>query len=843
MRKRATVLAIVTSFSFSNIYPVYVTAGLGALSLGIMGYSKSAKADEVFKLNELDNIINVVNNKVLLSFGDVLNQANVKTYKLNNKTLIIDLTNVLNKTGQDEIIPSHSDSQINSIQLAQNNGNNLRVVMSFKNDITDNFIVSSQGNYLSVDLHNAVTTSKMKAPIINNNPTTTTSVKELNTSTPYMASTTNVANNTTNTTSTITTPTKQEVSKTVTTTTTVTVPVAQTPAPINTTSNNAPVAIPNVPYRNNITSSVEDLTKKNPAMSSIEKLDFIKGLGGIGKLVITLNTDSVKPELKKVGQNLEVTLPNTYATQNLQRRVLVDQLTTPTRAMDIGLQQQNTKITLEQGFNEWDYDMYQSNNQIVIEVKPITSDTLQKVKKYTGKPLTLTFQNVDVRTILQVIAEFTGLNIIASDKVGGNMTIRLKDVPWDQALDVITESQSLDKLQQGNVIRIQTREETAAQQKLSLQTQSQEEQLAPLKTKMFKLNYYKAQNLKDLLLGNDTKDDTDKNGSSSSSSSSSSGSSGSAKPIILSKRGTVQADGVNNTLIVQDTDQVLAQVEDLVKRTDVASQQVLVDAKIVIANTQFNHELGAKFGISAGTHATNGTTIGLGGDSTSAQGNATTGSGLANIGTLMFNNPITDTGGGAIGLSILNAAGNALSLELSALEKNNEGKIISSPRIMTLNNQKATITEGTQIPYVTPSSANSPPTVSFKDAVLKLVVTPQISPNGRIKMNLDVRKDSVGVNVPVQGGGSVPSIDTKEIQTNVTVKDGQTVVMGGVYEITTENDISKVPFLGDIPWVGAFFRNTGKSRQKLELLIFVTPHVVYDEYLDDGQPEQIELSK
>lgn len=817
LRKKATVLAMLTSFSFGNMYPVYLAAG--AASLSLIGYSKSAKADEAVKTNELDNIINVVNNKVLFSFSDVFNATNVKTYKLDSKTLIIDLANVNNKTGQDEIVPSHSDSQINSIQLAQNNGNNLRVVISFKSGITDNFNLSAQGNYLSIDLHNAF------APGVLKNNTAT----NINTSTPYVAANTN---------------TTKEVSKTVTTTTTVNTntnisntPVQQAPAPIIT----APALVVSNPTHSNdgITSSVEDLGKAKVGQVNIDKVDFIKGLGGIGKLVITLNSDSIKPELKRLGQNLEIVLPNTTATQNLQRRVLVDQLTTPTKAMDIGLQQQNTKITLEQGFNEWDYDMYQSNNQIVIEVKPLADNTSQKAKKYTGKPLTLTFQNVDVRTILQVIAEFTGLNIIASDKVGGNMTIRLKDVPWDQALDVITESQSLDKIQQGNVIRIQTREETAAQQKLSLQTQAQEEQLAPLKTKMFKLNYYKAQDLKDLLLGNDTKNADDK----SSSSSSSSGGSSQVKAIILSKRGSVQADGVNNTLIVQDTDQVLNQVEDLVKRTDIAAQQVLVDTKIVIANTSFNRELGAKFGISAATHVTNGTTIGIGGDATSAAGNASTGSGAANIGTLMFNNPIADTGGGAIGLSILNAAGNALNLELSALESNNEGKIISSPRVLTLNNQEATISEGTEIPYVTPSSANSPPTVSFKDAVLKLIVTPQISPNGRIKMALDVRKDSVGENVQVQGGGSVPSIDTKDIKTNVTVKDGQTVVMGGVYEITTANDISKVPFLGDIPWVGNFFKNTTKSRQKLELLIFVTPHVVYDEYLDDGQPEKIELSK
>lgn len=822
LRKKATVLAMLTSFSFGNVYPIYLAAGASALSLGLMGYSKSAKADEAVKINELDNIINVVNNKVLLSFSDVLSTKNVKTYKLNNKTLIIDLPNVINKTGQDEITPSHSDSQISDIQLAQNNGDSLRIVISFKNDITDNYFVSSQGNYLSVDLHNAVKSNVNSV----NNVNSINTAKDVNVSTPYIASkNTSVPVDNTHTAS----VTTQEVSKTVTTTSTSTTIVPP-----------APIVVAPVVYKTPITSSVEDVSKEKIAQANIDKMDFVKGLGGIGKLVITLSNPSIKPELKRVGQNLEVILPNTYATQNLQRRVLVDQLTTPTKAMDIGLQQQNTKITLEQNFNEWDYDMYQSNNQIVIEVKPTSSDNLQKAKKYTGKPLTLTFQNVDVRTILQVIAEFTGLNIIASDKVGGNMTIRLKDVPWDQALDVITESQSLDKIQQGNVIRIQTREETAAQQKLSLQTQSQEEQLAPLKTKMFKLNYYKAQDLKDLLLGNDTKNGDDK---SSSSSSSSGSSSGSQKPIILSKRGTVQADGVNNTLIVQDTDSVLNQVDDLVKRTDIAAQQVLVDTKIVIANTQFNRELGAKFGISAGTHLTNGTTIGIGGDATSAAGNASTGSGAANIGTLMFNNPIADTGGGAIGLSILNAAGNALNLELSALESNNEGKIISSPRVMTLNNQEATISEGTEIPYVTPSSANSPPTVSFKDAVLKLIVTPQISPNGRIKMNLDVRKDSVGENVQVQGGGSVPSIDTKDIKTNVTVKDGQTVVMGGVYEITTVNDLSKVPFLGDIPFVGAFFRNTTKSRQKLELLIFVTPHVVYDEYLDNGEPEKIELSK
>jgi type IV pilus assembly protein PilQ len=486
------------------------------------------------------------------------------------------------------------------------------------------------------------------------------------------------------------------------------------------------------------------------------------------------------------------------------------------------MQQSNGRIILEQKEN-WDYSFYQVENQVVIEVK--ASDKAEEEKRYVGKKLSISFQDMEVRAILQVIADFTGLNIMSSDKVAGTMTIRLKDVPWDQALDLVLESRGLQKVKDGNVIWVATSDEVKANNDSKLALKNQNDELEALKLEFFQINYYKAEDLKKVLEG---KSGTDNDNSKSIS--------------VLSKRGTIGLDIRNNILFVQDTEQKLKEVRKLIRKLDIANKQVLVEAKIVIADSSFGRDLGAKFGVKYRKNNGNGA-LGIGNtllDSNSKAMNTDT-VGVIPAMTSLASQGINSVAPGVIGLTLLNmATGNGLGLELSALEQNNKGKVLSTPRLLTADNKKATIEQGTEVPYVTPGSANSPPTVSFKKAVLKLDVTPQIAPNGKVVLDLNIRKDTIGQLIPIQGGGQIPSIDTKNINTLVTVNNGQTVVLGGVYEISNSDDLSKIPFFGDIPFLGNLFKHTNKSETKGELMIFITPYVIEEADLDDG--EKVEIS-
>jgi len=431
-----------------------------------------------------------------------------------------------------------------------------------------------------------------------------------------------------------------------------------------------------------------------------------------------------------------------------------------------------------------------------------------------------------VRAVLQVIADFTGLNIITSDTVTGSLTLRLKDIPWDQALDIIMQTKGLDMRKNGNVVLIAPREELAVKEKQQLESMQQINDLEPLQTEMFQLNYQKADAIKALI--------SDKEGK------------------FLSKRGTAVVDARTNILFVQDTGGRLEEVRRLIRQIDVTVRQVVIESRIVIADDKFGRQLGVRFGMQTGFTLNRRYAGGIGGTLNtqpvvSSSGGTTNtretrtqtpfelASGIATAGysdspQLNVNLPVTSPAG-QLALTLINlGSGNLINLELSALEADSRGKVVSSPRVVTADNQKASIEQGTEIPYVTPGTGNSPATVQFKKAVLRLDVTPQITPDNRIIMTVEIRKDSVGQFVPVAGGGFVPSIDTKNVITQIAVNNGDTAVIAGIYEETLNNDVTKVPFLGDIPYLGYLFKTTNKNIEKTELLIFLTPRIVKESF-------------
>src|SRR5690349_21926454 len=534
-------------------------------------------------------------------------------------------------------------------------------------------------------------------------------------------------------------------------------------------------------------------------------------------------------DIRQQGRQLVLDFINTNVPRNLVRRLDVGDFGTPVRFVDTFVQGGNARMVVDpRGL--WEYSAYQTDNQFIVEVKPVKEDPNRLVQSatpgYAGEKLSLNFQNVEVRAVLQVIADFTGLNIITSDTVGGNLTLRLKDVPWDQALDIILQAKGLSKRKNGNVVLIAPTDELAAKEKLALEAQAAVSDLEPVRTESFALSYAKAEDLKKLLTDKDQK--------------------------ILSKRGTATIDERTNTLFVQDTGGRLEEARRLILQLDVPVRQVLIEARIVIADDKWGRQLGARFGTQSAYNRNN-YNVGVSGALTDTnnplsnnpvsrgsaslvyQGGAPSGAGFSQgsaasgtipIGAqpeqLNVNLPVAGAAG-QFALSILNlGSGNLVNIELSALEADNRGKVISSPRVITADKRKAVISQGTEIPYQT-AAASGATTISFKPAVLELSVTPRITPDDRIIMDLEVRKDSVG-----QVFSGIPSVDTKKVNTQVLVDNGDTIVLGGIFEQETRNTTTEVPSLGDLPVVGVLFRKTERIENKTELLIFVTPKIVKD---------------
>jgi type IV pilus assembly protein PilQ len=489
----------------------------------------------------------------------------------------------------------------------------------------------------------------------------------------------------------------------------------------------------------------------------------------------------------------------------------------------------------------WEHSAYQTDNKFILEVRAVQEDPNKLTQGaklgFKGEKLSLNFQNVEVRSVLQVIADFTGLNIITSDTVSGSLTLRLKDIPWDQALEIIMQTKGLDMRKNGNVVLIAPREELAVKERQQLENAQQIRELEPLVMESFQLNYMKASDFQQILSSNRQQ----KFGAGAGQTATTGG-----QGSILSQRGVAFVDPRTNVLFVQDTAAVLEEVRKIIRQLDTPIRQVMIEARIVVASDKFSKQLGVRFGAQTG-FTFNKYAVGQGGSldtqpvvhlqgdkivrDTRTQTPFELASGLASAGysdspQLNVNLPVANAAG-QLALTLINlGSGNLINLELSALEADTRGKVVSSPRVVTADNQKAHIEQGTEIPYVTPGTANSPATVAFKKAVLRLEVTPQITPDNRIIMTVEVRKDTVGQYVNLGGGFQVPSIDTRNVLTQIHVNNGDTAVIGGIFEETITNDVTKVPVLGDIPFFGYLFKTTGRTSEKQELLIFLTPRVV-----------------
>lgn len=577
----------------------------------------------------------------------------------------------------------------------------------------------------------------------------------------------------------------------------------------------------------------------------INNVDFARGKNGEGRIIVDLSDAAAGINIKQKGKTIVVDFINTNVPDNLQRRLNVINFNTPVMYVDTMKQGVNSRMIIEPKGN-WEQSAYQADKKFIIDVRQIAEDPNRLVQGskpgFSGEKLSLNFQNVEVRTVFDVIAEFTGLNIIVSDTVTGNITLRLKDVPWDQAMDIIIKNKNLNIRKSGSVIMVAPAEEVAAKDKLQLEANQQIEDLEPLKTEVFTLKYMKAESLKNIL--------TDTG-------SSSGGGSSGGKTKILSKRGTAVLDPRTNTVFVQDTTKYLEAVQEIINKTDIPIKQVMIESRLVIADDKFSKALGSRFGVSKIGSANGGNTkTAIGGQLnstggytsvTSADGKVTvTQTGTSGTAELLqtgtsrqgTSSQSVSIGGSAAGqdlmsnLPVANSFGNfafslfrlpaglLLNLELSALESDQRGKIVSSPRVTTANQQKAIISQGTKIPYLQASSSGAA-NVAFVDATLSLEVTPQITPDDKIIMDLEVKKDKVGVIL-----AGTPSIDTQRVQTQVLVANGETAVLGGIYEQIERNDVDKVPFFGDLPVLGNLFKRKSKQQDKTELLIFITPKIM-----------------
>ncbi len=544
---------------------------------------------------------------------------------------------------------------------------------------------------------------------------------------------------------------------------------------------------------------------------AIRDIDFRRGSAGEGRVVIDLPNDQVGVDVRQQGQSIVVDFLKARLPDVLRRRLDVSDFGTPVRIITTTQQGDNVHMVIEpKGL--WEQSAYQSDSQLVVEVKPVTEDQnklTQGTQGYRGEKLSLNFQNVEVRAVLQVIADFTGLNIITSDTVNGNLTLRLKDVPWDQALDIVLQAKGLDMRKNGSVIWIAPKDELLTKEKLELEQKAQIAELEPLRTESFQLNYQKADAFKQVF-GLDG--------------------AGEGKNRILSKRGSAVIDPRTNQVFVTDIPSKLEEVRKLVQKTDIASRQVLIEARLVEANDTFSRNLGAKLSFGRTGKVDDGP-FGLGGqlvNQTSIPAN-TPFPGPAQMSTSAVNLPALGLNGnnaGSLALTLFNAAATSfIGLELSALEADGKGKIISSPRVVTADRQLALIEQGEELPYqqATSSGATS---VQFKKANLKLEVTPQITPDGNVILTVDVSKDSRGASTP---GGL--AINTKHVKTNVQVENGGTVVLGGIYTQEERDDLTQVPLLGDIPVLGNLFKTKGRVNNKTELLIFLTPKIVNDKII------------
>jgi type IV pilus assembly protein PilQ len=548
---------------------------------------------------------------------------------------------------------------------------------------------------------------------------------------------------------------------------------------------------------------------------SVRNIDFRRGTDGTGRVIVELSDPRTPVNLRQQGTQIVVDFGGADLPRDLMRRYDVTDFATPVSTVDALKVGDSTRLVISAG-GDFEQLAYQSDNQYAVEIKPVvrTAAQLEEKREYTGERLTLNFQDIETRAVLQLLADTSGQNIVVSDSVAGNVTLRLQNVPWDQALDIVLRTKGLDKRRQDNVIIVAPTEELAAREKAELAARKDIQELAPLRTEYLQVNYAKASDLAGLIKS-------------------------SGEASLLSARGNVTIDERTNTLLIQDTADRLQDIRRLVTTLDIPIRQVLIEARIAIVSDDFSRDLGVRFGGSvAFAHGGNdgggiasGTPFVREDDDFPLEPSPGTIPGNNPpifiqpdpIDRYMVNLPVANPAG-RIALTLLDSD-YIVDLELSAAQAEGRGEVVSAPRVVTANQREAIIEQGTEIPYQESSSSGAT-TVSFKKAVLSLRVTPQITPDNRIIMDLNISKDSVGQVIVSSGGANVPSIDTREIITQVLVNDGQTVVLGGIMETEVREDETKVPWLGDIPGLGLLFKNTSKSDNKDELLIFITPRIL-----------------
>ncbi len=560
----------------------------------------------------------------------------------------------------------------------------------------------------------------------------------------------------------------------------------------------------------------------------ISNIDFRRGEEGEGRVVINLTEANIPMDISEEFGKVVVKFLGIKLPDELRQTLDVLDFATPVKSISSFEEDDNVRIEINPVSSNYEHVAYQANNIFTIELKPISKDELEEVKKekfgYTGERLSLNFQDIPVRAVLQLIADFTSLNVVVSDSVDGNLTLRLKNVPWDQALDIILKAKGLSKRESGTVMMIAPSEEIAAQEKIDLEAQQSITELAPIRSAFFTINFAKVSELAALFSGGGGGGEDGEGGGG-----------GTSSTGILSPRGSVIIDERTNTLIVKDTEEVISEIRRTLKKLDIPIRQVMISSRIVIAQDEFTKELGSRFGVTRAASNSNGFGITTG---TFAGADALTSSGLDNLaaggspepfgvptGTNAADRLNVDLGvngaAGSLAFAVLSGS-SLIDLEISALQAENEGEVISSPRVVTADRHEAHIEQGVEIPYLSAASSGATQ-VQFKKAVLSIVVTPQITPDDRVIMDLSVTNDTVG---DIFAG--IPSIDTREVGTQVLVNNGDTVVLGGIYQQITRNEVNKVPFLGDIPLIGYLFRNTLESDEKRELLIFVTPKILKD---------------
>ncbi|WP_444959142.1 type IV pilus secretin PilQ [Microbulbifer sp. ZKSA002] len=554
---------------------------------------------------------------------------------------------------------------------------------------------------------------------------------------------------------------------------------------------------------------------------AVNNVDFRRGEEGEGKVIVSLTDPAVNIDVERTNGKIYLTFLGAELPESLRQRLDVTDFATPVSSITVDYDGRNTVISVDPSDVEYDYLAYQADTEYVLSVKPLTAQEIREKEKefqFDGKKLSLNFQDIEVRSVLQVIADFTDLNLVASDTVQGRITLRLDGVPWDQALALILKAKGLDKRQEGTVIMVAPAAEIAERERQELETRKQLEELAPLRTEYISVRYADAGELFELFSGG-------QNGGSGQGGFAGGGSSGNSNtPTMLSARGSAIVDERTNTIILTDTEDKIAQFRALIEAIDIPIRQVMIEARIVTASSDFQKELGVQWDYADLTEIGDGT-YGL----TSASNWLEEDTSLAELST-QFDPMLVDLG-------VTNPAGSLayhilkdnffLGLELSALEDSGLAEVVSQPKVVTGDKQEATIQSGVEIPYQETTSSGAA-SITFREAVLELNVTPQITPDNNIIMSLNIEQNSVGEYVSV-GDGQVPSININTLATKVLVRNGETIVLGGIFEGTAVESETKVPLLGDIPYIGNLFKQTIRTDDKREILMFITPRILEDE--------------